>query len=211
MMASGSILRLILSVAAGYLLGNISPATIMGRLQGVDIRKEGSGNPGTTNTLRVLGAKSAVITLIIDILKGVAAVLIGRYFGGTELAAYAAGTAAFLGHLYPAFYGLKGGKGIATGFGILLILDWRIGLIAMVAAVLGALFSKRMSVGSLAAAVSLPVAYGILHGMPLVFWGLFIGAMVFWRHRSNIQRLINHEEPTIGFLDRKKKEGTKHD
>lgn len=205
MMISGSILRLILSAVAAYLLGNISPATILGRMSGVDIRKEGSGNPGTTNTLRVLGAKAAAFTLLIDILKGVAAVLIGRYLGGTELAAYVCGTAVFFGHLYPVFYRFQGGKGIATGFGILLTLDWRIGLIALAAAVIGALISKRMSVGSLTAAVSLPVAYAVLYGMPLVLWGLFIGGMVVWRHRSNIQRLLNHEEPAIGFLDRKKK------
>ncbi len=203
-MDSGEIIRLIISAAAGYALGNISPATIVGKLNGIDIRKEGSGNPGTTNALRILGAKSAAVTLLIDILKGVAAVLIGRYFGGTELAAYAAGTAVFLGHLYPALYRFEGGKGIATGFGILLTLDWRIGLIALVMAVGGALISKRMSVGSMAAAVSLPVTFGIFHGVPLVFWGLFICVMVFWRHRANIHRLINHEEPTIGFLDRKK-------
>ena len=193
----------VILVAAAYFLGNLSPSTIVARMHGIDIRKAGSGNPGTTNTLRTVGKKAAAITLLIDILKGVAAVLLGRFFGG-EVLAYLCGTAAFLGHIWPVVYKFKGGKGIATGFGVLVALDWRVGLIALAAAVAGALISRRMSVGSIAAAISLPVTYGIFHGMPLVFWALCLAAIVIWRHRSNIVRLMNHEEPPIGFLDRKK-------
>ena len=106
-----SVLKFILLVAVAYLIGNISPSIIMGRLQGVDIKKEGSGNAGTTNALRVLGKKAAVITLIIDIGKGVLAVYLGMRLGNYDIGLTCA-LAVFCGHIWPCFYNFKGGKGV---------------------------------------------------------------------------------------------------
>ena len=132
-----------------YFIGNISPATLVGKLHGVDIRKEGSGNPGTTNVLRTLGKKAAACTLLIDILKGfIPAFLAGIFI--SRLAAILCGTAALLGHMWPVCFRFRGGKGVATGFGVALAIDWRVGLTALLCALLGVLVTKRMSCGSIA-------------------------------------------------------------
>lgn len=202
-------LTVIAVVLISYLLGNLSPSTIMGKLYGIDIRKSGSGNPGTTNTLRSIGPAAAAVTLLIDVLKGVAAVLLGKYLLGGGVFAYACGTAVFLGHIWPVCYRFKGGKGIATGFGVMLTLDWRIGLILLAVAALGALLSKRMSVGSIAAGIGVPVCFGLLYGPYYALWGAVLGLIVIWRHRSNVVRLMHGEEPPIGFLVRNKEKSGK--
>lgn len=194
-----------LAVVFSYLLGNLSPATIMGKLYGVDIRSAGSGNPGTTNTFREIGPAAAGITLLVDILKGVIAVLLGKYLAGGGIIEYICGTAVFLGHIWPVFYRFKGGKGIATGFGVMLVLNWKVALLLMLIAAVGALLSKRMSVGSIAAGIAVPVLFGIFEGVPYALWGAFMGLIIIWRHRSNIIRLIHHEEPPIGLFDKLKK------
>lgn len=185
-----------------YFLGNLSPATLVGKMHGVNIRQEGSGNPGTTNVLRTLGYRSAAVTLLVDILKGVAAVLLGQWLFG-EAGMYGCGLAVFLGHCLPVAYRFRGGKGIATGFGVAVTVDWRVGLIALVCAALGMLLSRRVSVGSIAAAVSLPVLMLLFHRAWLpVLWAVILAVLVLVRHRSNIQRLLAHEEPPVPFLDR---------
>lgn len=178
-----------------YLIGNLSPATLLSKAKGVDIRKEGSGNPGTTNVLRTLGKKSAALTLLIDALKGVLAVLAGKMMGGETLAMICA-IAVLAGHIWPVFYKFKGGKGIATGLGVLLAFDWRIGLICLGIAALGVLLSRRVSVGSLTTAAALPVVSWLLHPVFLPY-ALLITVIVFWKHRKNIQRLIQGTEPQI--------------
>lgn len=185
----------ILAIIIAYLIGNISPAIIISKAANIDIRSKGSGNAGTTNMLRVMGKKAAVITLIIDILKGVTAVLIGRYIGGETLAVLC-GLAVFIGHIWPLIFKFKGGKGIATGFGVLLIINYIVALICFGIAVIGFLLFKRISVGSLMAAISLPIlAYcylpsyiGLLSVMTII---------IFIKHRSNIKRLIKGEEPKV--------------
>lgn len=196
---------MIAGVIVSYLLGNISPATIMGRIYGVDIRKAGSGNPGTTNTLREIGPKAAAVTLLIDILKGVAGAAIGYALSPGGLWMYVCGTAVFLGHIWPVFYRFKGGKGIATGFGVMLFIDWRLALCLLITAGVGAFISKRMSIGSVAAAVAVPILFGITRGPGFAVWGAAIGLIIIWRHRGNIQRIIRHEEPKISFLDKDNK------
>ena len=178
-----------------YLIGNLSPATLLARTKGVDIRKEGSGNPGTTNVLRTLGKKSAALTLLIDALKGVLAVIGGRLLGGETLAMICA-IAVMVGHIWPVFYKFKGGKGIATGLGVLLAFDWRIGLISLGIAALGMLISRRVSVGSLTTAIALPLVSWLLHPA-FVPYALLITVIVIWKHRANIQRLIQGTEPQI--------------
>jgi glycerol-3-phosphate acyltransferase PlsY len=194
----------IAAIIIAYFLGNISPSILIGRAKGVDIRKEGSGNAGTTNTLRVIGKKAAAVVLAIDILKGVAAVLMGRYIGGQELAMYC-GLAVFLGHIWPAAFGFRGGKGIATAFGVVLTWEPILGLIEMAIAALFMVITKRVSVGSLAAAIVLPfAAYAIDHRyLPVT---VVLAIIVIFKHRRNIARLIKGEEPKVSF---KTQEGKK--
>ena len=185
---------------AAYFLGNVSPAILVSRALGGkegDIRKQGSGNPGTTNMLRVYGKKAAAVTLLIDVLKGVAAVLIGRAAGGEPLA-YLCGFLVEIGHMYPVCWGFKGGKGIATGLGVLLAISPLYGLLELAAAVVFFVTTKMVSVGSLVAAVAMPLL--ALHFAPGFFWyAVVLAAIVIYKHRSNIKRLINHEESKISF------------
>lgn len=197
-----SIPAAIVLTVLSYFAGNISPATLMGKLHGIDIRKEGSGNPGTTNVLRTLGVKAAACTLLIDVLKGVLPVVAGRLAGG-ELLACICGTAAFFGHIWPVFFHFKGGKGIATGFGVLVAFQWPVGLVCLAAALAGAALSRRMSVGSVAAAVILPAAMYFTASSYTV-WALCLALIVLWRHRTNIVRLIRGDEPPMNFSKKKK-------
>ncbi len=187
-----------------YFIGNISPSTILARSQGIDIKKEGSGNAGTTNALRVMGKKAGVITLIIDILKGVAAVLIGWLFAGLY---GAMGCVLFvmLGHVWPIVYKFQGGKGVATSFGALLALHPLMALIELAIVAIVVLISKRMSVGSMVGMILLP--FVTLLFVPEFVWIAAILAIIMLiKHRGNIVRLIHGEEPKLGFLDKDKKE-----
>lgn len=180
-----------------YLLGSISSAIIVCRLLGYpDPRSEGSGNPGATNVLRVAGKPAAIITLVGDVLKGVLAVLIGRWAGVDDPALAWIGFFAFVGHLYPLFFNFDGGKGVATALGVINTLAWPAGLAVMLAWLVVFL---PFRISSLAAIVSWAVA-------PLAVWLLapqYIGAMVpmslllLWRHKQNIQDLLSGEERTF--------------
>lgn len=194
----------IAAIVISYFLGNISPAILISRAKGIDIRKEGSGNAGTTNTLRVVGKKAAAAVLIIDILKGVAAVLLGRYIGGQELAMYC-GLAVFLGHIWPAAFGFRGGKGIATAFGVALAWEPVLGLAELAVAAVFLVITKRVSVGSIAAAIVFPfAAYYFDHRyLPVT---IVMAIIVMIKHRRNIVRLVKGEEPRVSF---KKQEGKK--
>ncbi|GAB1476989.1 glycerol-3-phosphate 1-O-acyltransferase PlsY [Bacillota bacterium] len=186
-----------LPIFAAYLIGNISPATLLARASGVDIRKEGSGNPGTTNVLRVMGKKAAVLTLLIDILKGVAGVLIGYYLGGITLAVIC-GLAVFTGHVFPAIYRFKGGKGIATALGVLLTLNIQMALICIGIAALGLVTARRMSVGSLLAALALPLLARFFMPDYIIVFAV-MAVIVIIKHRENIRRLLQGQEPKISF------------
>ncbi len=187
----------VVAIVAAYLIGNLSPATTISRAYGLDIRKEGSGNPGTTNMLRVVGKKAALMTLLIDIAKGVVAVLIGKYTGGEALSVLC-GLSVFVGHIFPALYGFKGGKGIATALGVLLALHPIIALICLGIAAIGFVTARRVSVGSLLAALCLPfLSWVYLPDYIIVF--TIMAAIVFVKHRSNLQRLIKGEEPKVSF------------
>lgn len=196
-----SIIIAAVAVVISYFIGNISPATLVGRLHGVDIRKEGSGNPGTTNVLRTLGVKAAACTLLIDVLKGVIPVIAGRLIGGETLACFC-GTAAFFGHILPVCFGFKGGKGVATGFGVIVAFNWPTGLVCLFAALGGAALSRRMSVGSIAAAVIFPIMFFFIKPDYLI-WSICLAIIVLWRHRANIIRLAKGEEPPMSFSKKK--------
>ena len=186
----------ILFVIIAYFLGCFSMSILLGRRAGVDIKKEGSGNAGTTNTLRVLGKKAAAMVLLCDVAKGVIAVLLGRIAGVN--CAYACAIFVFAGHIWPAFYGFKGGKGVATAFGACLAVNWKIALLCLAVVVIVTLITKRMSAGSLCGALALPVL-SVFIERPFWPYAAAIAIVILIKHRSNIQRLVKGEEPPISF------------
>lgn len=184
-------------VAAAYLIGNISPATILAAAKGIDIKKAGSGNAGTTNVTRVLGKRAGVLTLVIDVGKGALAVLAGRWIGGDFLAA-AVVIPVLLGHIWPVVFRFRGGKGVATAFGALLLLNPWIGLGDLILVILGVWISRRMSVGSIVGCIANPVLTWLF--LPGFFVdGLFMAILILFKHRGNILRLARGEEPKLHF------------
>lgn len=191
-----------LAILLSYLLGSVSFAYLAGRVRGLDLRQHGSGNLGATNVLRTLGAPAAVIVLALDLLKGVAAVLLlPRATGALEgWVPTACGLAAIAGHVWPVFLGWRGGKGVATAAGVFgalapLPFVFALGAFALVAGI-----SRYMSLGSLTAALVLPVAMALVYGPrhPLFFVSLGVAGFVFWTHRTNLDRLRRGVEPRLG-------------
>jgi glycerol-3-phosphate acyltransferase PlsY len=187
----------VLAVLIGYLLGSVPFGMILTKLGGAgNLREIGSGNIGATNVLRTGRKGLAALTLLLDLLKGTAAVLLIRHFSpGQEMIAAAA---AFFGHLYPVWLGFKGGKGVATYAGILFGLFWPIGLGYGVAWIAVLLVTRRSSVGGLSAAAVAPVlAWGAARPefVPVL---IACSIIVFWKHCDNIRRLIAGTEPKIG-------------
>jgi glycerol-3-phosphate acyltransferase PlsY len=186
-------------VVVAYLLGSISSAVIVGRLLGTaDPRTEGSGNPGATNMLRIGGKKAGAITLVGDMLKGLIAVLVARAIGaGADVQALAAG-AAFLGHLFPVFFGFKGGKGVATALGALLGLQWSVGLLVMGTWLVMAALFRYSSLAALIAAAAAPFYMWWLKPEPAVIAAVVVmSVLLYWRHRSNIRNLLDGKEGRI--------------
>lgn len=193
----------VLFVILAYFIGNISPSTMLAKARGLDIKKEGSGNAGTTNALRVMGAKAGVITLVVDVLKGVIAVLLPTLIVSETCAMYCA-VAVIVGHVWPVIYKFKGGKGVATTFGAIVAINPLLGLATLGVVAVTVLISKRMSAGSVMGAILFPLlAFFIEPGFYLQ--GLVLAAIVIIKHRANIDRLIHGEEPKLGFLDKDKK------
>ncbi|HEU5482324.1 MAG TPA: glycerol-3-phosphate 1-O-acyltransferase PlsY [Sphingomicrobium sp.] len=192
--------ELLLAFAIGYLLGSIPFGLIVTRAAGKgDVRKVGSGNIGATNVLRAGGKGLAAATLVLDILKGALAVWVAQNFmpglPGSDMAA-AAG--ALIGHLYPVWLKFRGGKGVATLFGILIVL-WPIGALVYAVVWLGVLaLSRYSSLAGIAAAVSAPIAAGVFGVRPLFPLLLGFALLIFWRHRENIARLRTGTESRIG-------------
>ncbi|EPR09720.1 glycerol-3-phosphate acyltransferase [Sphingobium indicum IP26] len=181
----------------GYLLGSIPFGLLLTRFTGAgDLRKIGSGNIGATNVLRTGRKELAAATLLLDLLKGGAAVLVGAALveGGGPMA----GGMAFIGHCYPVWLRFAGGKGVATMMGVVTALYWPAGIVFAVVW-LGALFgTKWSSVGGMAAAVSAPVAMWCFGRIDLVPVALALALIVLWRHRENIARLLRGTEPKVG-------------
>ena len=189
-------------VGLAYLLGSVSSAIIVCKLMGLgDPREAGSGNPGATNVLRIGGEKgklAAGITLAGDMLKGVAPVLLAHALGFDSLWIVLVGLAAFLGHLYPLFFQFKGGKGVATMLGVLLALNFWAGLATVVTWLFVAKVLKISSLSALIATLLAPLYVYFLTGE--LDWVVVTGLMttiLFWRHRSNIGRLVRGEESLI--------------
>lgn len=198
---AGSVIIIVLAALAAYFIGNINPAAIQAKARGIDIKKEGSGNAGTTNATRVMGAKAGLITLAVDILKGVAAVFLGRALGGEALGMIC-GLCVFLGHVFPVIYKFRGGKGVATAFGALTAINPAMGLTELGLVILGVATTRRMSGGSVVGAVTFPFVAWYFQPDFLIL-GLIFALVVFFKHWGNIVRLWNGEEPVLSF---KKKE-----
>lgn len=198
-------LNTVLIVIAAYLLGSIASAIIVGRLLGTgDPRAEGSRNPGATNMLRIGGRKAGALTLIGDMLKGLLAVLIARAIGaGADVQAMAAG-AAFLGHLFPVFFGFRGGKGVATALGALLGLQWQVGLLVVATWLLMAGLFRYSSLAALIAAAAAPFYMWWLRPEPaFVAASVGMAALLYWRHRSNIAKLLAGTEGRISLRSKR--------
>lgn len=189
---------LIVSVIA-YLLGNISTAYLVSKAAGnIDIRKHGSGNAGSTNVLRVLGVKAAIVVFIGDALKGVAAILIGRYLAGSygELLA---GIFVVVGHNWPILLGGKGGKGIATTIGIMIPIDPLMVLAIVIIGIIIIIVTRYVSLASISGVVIFPIAMIITHKpFEYIIFSLILSAMAIFKHRSNIGRLVKGKESKIG-------------
>lgn len=192
------------AVALAYLLGSISFAVVVSRLFGLaDPRSFGSGNPGATNVLRTGNKAAAALTLLGDLLKGLAAVLLAKsfahQFGLTEADIAMVAVAVFLGHLFPVFHRFRGGKGVATAAGVLLGLNIWLGLATVATWIIIAVFFRVSSLAALISAIFAPLYYVFLFGFSVTAPAvLLIALLLIWRHRSNIGKLIEGKESRIG-------------
>ena len=198
---NGAMMIDILLVAGGYLLGSISTAIIVCKLMGLpDPRTEGSRNPGATNVARLGGKKAAALTLIGDMLKGLIPVLIAHALHASPTVLAATALAAFLGHLYPVFFGFQGGKGVATALGVIYGLYWPVGLFTMGIWMTMAAVFRYSSLAALTAILLTPLGFLWLKpDMPIIIAMLIMTVILYWRHRSNIANLLNGKEGKISF------------
>lgn len=209
-----------------YFLGSVNSAIIVSKLHKIDIREHGSGNAGLTNTLRVLGKKSAACVLLGDILKAVIAILIARIFapslnigyiadvGGeiimsislADIAVQLAGIAVVLGHIFPVYYGFKGGKGVLTSITVMFMINWEISLICLLLFILVVAITRFVSLGSVLAAFAFPILVFFSNKIPFLsdcqgmfVFSLILAIIVIIKHRTNIVRLIHGNENKLSF------------
>ena len=205
-------LAYIIIAIIAYLIGSVNFSIIISKkMAGFDVREKGSGNAGTTNMLRSVGKKAAAITLVCDILKGVISICIAIIIGNIaknldrELLLQIAGIAVVIGHTFPVFFGFKGGKGVATSLGVLLMSNWQIGLICLVFALVLMALTRMVSLGSCGAAVLFPVLtlfinehYTVLtegkNGNVYFIYSVILAIIVLYNHRENIKRILSGTE-----------------
>ena len=194
------ILTALLLLAIGYLLGSTPSGYLAGRwLKGIDLRDCGSGSTGATNVLRNVGKGPALVVFLVDVAKGALAVLLAKTFGLSDWLQVLAGLAALAGHIWPVWLGWKGGKAVATGFGMFLGLAWPVGLACFGVVMAVFSLSKIVSLASVIAALSLPLLMVLSTGSPpYILVAVVAMVLVLWRHRSNLQRLIDGSEPKVG-------------
>lgn len=193
-------IKLLIAGVFAYLLGSMSFGIIIPRLLGTsrDIRQEGSGNAGATNVLRTQGKLQGALVLLADLLKGVLAAAIGLSLAGVA-GGGGAGIFAMLGHCFPVFFGFKGGKGVATGAGVVLVLLPKALLIMIAAFILAILITRMVSLGSIAGAVTLLVCMLFFQPpVPIILFGICAVALVLWKHESNIKRILAGTENKLG-------------
>ncbi len=203
------IIKLVAVAVIGYLLGSLNTSIIVGKLYGTDIRKHGSGNAGMTNTLRTLGKAAALMVIAGDILKGVLSYLIGQLVVSTVpgassldlsgIGGMAAGIAAIAGHNWPVYFGFRGGKGILTSFAVVMMMDWRLGLILLgIFAVIVAV-TRYVSLGSIIASAAFPAGAAIKGNGPVfIIFSAVLAILAVARHNANIKRLISGSEAKLG-------------
>ncbi|MBR3002154.1 MAG: glycerol-3-phosphate 1-O-acyltransferase PlsY [Clostridia bacterium] len=196
-----------------YLIGSINFSIIFSKkIAGFDVREKGSGNAGTTNMLRSVGKKAAALTLVCDILKGVVAIgvalAVGYIFNADNksILVQIAGIAVVVGHTFPIFFGFKGGKGVATSLGILIMSNWKIGLICLAVGVALIAITRMVSVGSCVAAILFAVLtyfikdnYIVAEGSGYFIYSILLAAFILFNHRSNIVRIFQGKENKISF------------
>lgn len=200
-----------------YLIGSINFSILISKKKaGFDIREKGSGNAGTTNMLRSVGKGAAAITLVLDILKGVVTVWFSTFFAfvlysiwniqlDSSVLVQISGVAVILGHTYPIYFGFKGGKGVATALGILLVTNWHLGLICLVFALVLIVITKMVSVGALGAAILFPVLTLFSYETSFIepgnymLFSIFVAIIVCFNHRENIKRLMQGTENKLSF------------
>ena len=204
----------VLAVVAAYLVGSLSFAVIVSRSMGLnDPRTYGSKNPGATNVLRSGSKAAAIVTLLLDALKGWLPVMLVKWFGETyglgDGTVAMVGLAAFLGHLFPVFFRFEGGKGVATALGVLLATSWMLGLATGATWLIIAYFFRYSSLASLVAALFAPVYYvfggGVVWTMDksIVLSTVVMSALLIWRHAENISRLVKGTESKLGSKKKK--------
>ena len=202
-----------------YAIGSINFSVLISKkMAGFDVREKGSGNAGSTNMLRSVGKKAAALTLLCDILKGVVAILIaliaGKIVKNVDRAVLVqiAGILVVVGHTFPIFFEFKGGKGVATSLGVIMMINWKIGLICLVFALAIMAFSRMVSMGSVGAAILFPVLTLFINtnfiveasGMKYFIFSVILAAIVIFNHRANIKRIANGTENKLSFKNANK-------
>ena len=189
----------ILLIFSAYLLGSVSAAIIVCKTLGLsDPRTGGSGNPGTTNVMRLYGKKAALLTLVGDICKGIIPILLAKVIVNSEFIIAICGLAAFLGHIFPIYFKFEGGKGVATLIGILFATHWLLGVSYIITWILTALIFRYSSLAALIAALPIPIySYFIEHNNQYTISFTVIAIILFWRHKPNIYNLLNGKEDKI--------------
>lgn len=205
-MFSDSVFAWLAAAIAAYLLGSVSGAIVSSHVgHHEDIRNYGSGNAGMTNALRTYGIRHAAIVAAIDLLKTIAAILLAKWLIGWKWGFVVGSACAIAGHLFPVYYGFKGGKGVLCGLASLLMADWRLGVLVVVVFAITVALCKRVSLGSICACLSAPL-WCLLLGLPglhTVYVAL-AAAWLIWCHRSNIRRLLAGQEPKTVIARRKR-------
>ena len=196
-----------------YLIGSVNFSVLISKkMAGFDVREKGSGNAGTTNMLRSVGKRAAALTLVADILKGIVAILLAIAIGAIwknldkALLVQIAALLVVVGHTFPVFFQFKGGKGVATSLGVLLMINWKIGLICLVFAIILMALTRMVSLGSVAAAILYPVLvlfidtnFTVSEGSGYFIFSLLLAVLVAFNHRANIKRILEGTENKLSF------------
>ena len=188
----------------GYLFGSFPSGYLAGKIaKGIDIRSLGSGSTGATNVLRHIGKRAAITVFFIDVLKGVLSILLAKYFLLNDSWQVVIGLSTLIGHIWPIWLNWRGGKAVATGLGIFLGLSWQVGLATLGVFILMITLFRIVSLASVSSALSLPLIMFLSFekaniSLPFLTISLLAMALVIWRHRENIIRLIKGQEPKIG-------------
>jgi len=193
-MSGSVVIPAVISIILGYFIGSVNTSIVVSKFYKIDIRQQGSGNAGLTNTMRVLGKKAAAIVLIGDVLKGIVSCLIGLLLAG-GLGALAGGLGSIIGHNWPVYFKFRGGRGVLTSIAVVAFIDWRIMLILLGIFLIMLAITRYVSLGSITAAVFFPVISLLIgKGPEFLVFSVVTALMIIFRHTGNIKRLLNGKE-----------------